>query len=375
MRSIYLKVRGEPIVNFHISYLDKVTVIFEDETSMCVPANQVRVLPALALSAEPTVGDLVEVYVPGTTTSPGGWSLAHVTAIKSSFYFISIDGSTHTMIVERESIRSPISPECILNLSGYVREETLVPQDAVPWARSEQAKAVFDQVCLKTGALLIEPVLTANRLSIIGPKTSVGRARLLLGVHLTHQGRMHTIRPLAYIRPPPVNSISFEVSDELVGLMIGKKGSKIHRISNTHGVSIKVSDFVHDTSKKRVTISGQPTEILNIARDEFCFEQRKYKIENPSIIGMVIGKQRANIDDIVVKAGLYRANINSHKSEIEFIGTKEAVDNAIMLIESHIEYYTEFDAIRHNRREIDTPECTPPLNKKPPTVSRRRRKA
>lgn len=349
---------------------------------MRVPAKHVRLVPIHIAPFEPVVGDRIEVHVPGTTGVPGGWCLGRVKLIKSSFYFISLDGETHDMIVEKDSIRPVTGPEWVLDITGYVREEMRIPNHSVPWAKSEQGKIVFGQVCGKTGALLIKFEKSDNFV-IIGPKASVTKAKLLLDVHLTHQVRLGQLKPRVRtptVAPPstqpPPHSLQFEIPDELVGLMIGKKGAHIQRVSKEHKVDIRVIDVPGHPERKLVRIQGQPMGVMNVAKEELMPVVKRYQVENPELIGLILGKQKSNLDDIVQKSGLFRAFLVTSTNEIELIGVKESVENAILLLDSHIEYFDQFNELsggKHGRSPPPAPTNENSRRTPPNTSSGRRR--
>ncbi len=349
---------------------------------MRVPAKHVRKVPIRPAAFEAAIGDRIEVHVPGTTGVPGGWSLGRVKLIKSAFYFISLDGETHDMIVENDSIRPFTGPEYVLNLTGYFREEMRIPNQSVPWAKSEQGREVFGQVCEKTGALFIKYEKSDN-LVIVGTKQAVIKSKLLLEVHVHHQSRLNQMKPRARVAAPTVapgggagaNSIQFEIPDELVGLMIGKKGAHIQRVSKEHKVDIRVVDIPSDPAKKLVRITGQPTETMLAAKDELMPVVKRYAIGNPELIGLVLGKQKSNLDEIIQKAGLFKAFLVTSTNEIELIGVKDSVENAILLLDSHIEYYTQFNELAGGKPHArnSPPPSADRISSRPSTASTRRR--
>jgi predicted PilT family ATPase len=175
---------------------------------------------------------------------------------------------------------------------------------------------------------------------IAGDKNSVVRAKLLMEVHLSHQSRLWKGPSREATSVNRSSSISFKIPEDIVGLVIGKGGSNIASVSKKHNVDVRVSTKPDAPSIDRtVTIVGQSDTSVRAAKDDLFGDKFMFKIDNPKIVGLVLGKRKTNLIDISKKAGLYRAQFHEDGNEVELIGTKDAIETAQLLLESHIEYF------------------------------------
>jgi hypothetical protein len=175
---------------------------------------------------------------------------------------------------------------------------------------------------------------------IVGEKDSVTRAKLLMDVHLGHQSRLWK-GPSAGSCGAPTNrssKISFSIPEDIVGLVIGKGGSNIATVSRKHNVDVRIS-AKSDEPERMVSIVGPSESAVKQAKDDLFGDKGLFKIEDSNIVGLVLGKRKANLIDISKKAGLYRAQFHEATNDIELIGTKSAIETAHLLLESHLEYF------------------------------------
>jgi len=332
---------------------EEITVDVKDVRRPPTPVDQAKPF-------RPQQGDEVEVRS-DSDAEPGGetailhpcWWIASVTIAKGEFYHVKYKGweKRFDEIVELDRLR-PHSKEAgeLMNIEKFMLP---VPQVLQQWVHNpDHLREHIKEKCGAWGLALAKPKGKSGKkgdqgisLMLLGTRSAYNKAEMLLKLHAKHQNGLKSLKDeaaqlehtLQSERQKRGNSIveEFAVDHDLIGMIVGKKGSNIRKAEMDSGVH---SAVVEDD---KVVIHGPDRESVAMCRA--MLEMAKEEVEvSQKELGWIIGKRGANIRELMTETGVNRAEVLKNATPtIQLIGTQASVEKAKMWLQCHTEYLAE----------------------------------
>jgi len=250
-------------------------------------------------------------------------------------------------------------------MEGYaspvnVVEAVNVPYELLEWVMTDEAKELLGKVKEKSRASdiqILSPRPGKASLEVTATSSDQLRAAAsLLEMHLNFQVEYQQRKTLTEKMEKDLRAtneefkngqrVEFSVPDNLIGLIIGKKGSNLEKVKEETGVD----RVIVDPKMRVVRIRDNDPEKVRLARDLLEFQEIAVPLA-PTQIRSVIGEKGKNINEIWRKSGCVNVSIEK-ESYLRLVGTRRAVSLAKDLVETQLEFETKMKSLRDDEMSI-----------------------
>lgn len=320
----------------------------------------------------PRIGDEVELRVNATEHHPAAWGAAIVKNIKHSFYFVTrvstsgADGQSEA-IVEKAMLR-PVAQASSLDFdTGSLMQESFkVNANLRDWVYTDDAMGCFSRIEADAGLLFIK--IGRHDLKLVGDEKATQRAKMILDVHQKHQVQIQNFQDVREKRLEALekrrnriegtgykHSIEIQIDPSFVRRVIGTKGETIRSVMQKYEVNIHIPDADNNDpdAPRTVRIFGNSSESIEKARGEVEFIEEVYpELIEYSMFGWVRGRGGKTINLFKDLTGIVYARLDRDTRQLTVCGTRNAVEEAMAMFETHMMYYPVFSQMDEEMEQL-----------------------
>lgn len=321
----------------------------------------------------PRIGDEVELKCVATEHQPAGWGAAIIKNTKHSFFFVSRvsnvdpDGKAEA-IVEKSMLRPCVRGGCLDDhVEGAALKQTAfkIAPGLQDWLSTDDAMGCFARIESDSGLMFIK--VGRSELKLFGTEKAAARAKMLLDVHQKHQVQIQNFQDMREKRLSALekrrnriegtgykHSLEIQIDPAFVKRVIGTKGENIRAVMQKYDVNIHIPDADDDSSTTRtVRIFGNTTESIEKARGEVEFIEEVYPDDiDSAMFNWMRGRGGKTINTFKDLTGIMYARLDRDSKQMTVCGTRNAVEDAMAMFESHMMYYPVFSQMDEEMEQL-----------------------
>ena len=323
----------------------------------------IREVPDPSSNSQPFAEDQqVEVQV-GGEDQPTAWWEAKIVSKKGPFckvHFLSPRNFPDEVVGEEE-IRHASSSSVSKNT--YSKQTIPLDEKLHQWFLENEERVMGD-VRQKANLLAVSVGKRERHVKLIGSTKALQMGKMLLELHMKHQGDMTRIHSANEVLQKKLESkrlarekgvrIQFPVPKNLIGLVVGKAGKNIKDVKQ----ATKVDSIEVDQNGPSIIVTGPTEQSVEDAREMLEFVEEKMPVKTEQV-GWLIGRGGKNFKELQEKTKVTRLNVDKNTNTVILVGNKTAVAAAQLYITTHLEYLAEYDkelseseALRKELRQV-----------------------
>ncbi|CAI4231004.1 unnamed protein product [Auanema sp. JU1783] len=313
-------------------------------------------------------GEVIEALLAQGNGKCSGWQKARVREVKGGFVLIDvIDGPSKSDAVSLDDCRGSRTSYVKVDLTKCKTDSIPVPEDLdayfsnpdgpehfaakvndihVKYNKNKRTLTVttFVEKALRRAVLVSDMYFKDARVRLTLKQKAEEAQRMLQSTTITND--------VKFIE-------EFQVPAELMGLAIGSQGSNITTARKIEGVvDIQLNEPHIETMPSVFKVYAETAEAAAAARNllEYCVDTI---LVDRDMVGKVIGKSGKTVQSIVDKSGVVRVQISGgdetpgQEEKVDpvpftFTGTREAIDNAMFLVDFHIRHLRDVECLRND---------------------------